>query len=94
MHKTPNVFPIVGGRKVDHLRGNIEALKLELTPEDIKEIEDAYPFDVGFPMNFLFQFVTNAQYNTNMDASDVGLTQAYAHIKVPKKPQPVPAHKE
>jgi len=53
MQKTPYVFPIVGGRRVDHLKGNIEALTLGLTDEDIKEIEGAHPFDIGFPMNFL-----------------------------------------
>ena len=50
MHKTPYVFPIVGGRKVEHLKGNVEALALELSKEDIEEIEGAAPFDVGFPM--------------------------------------------
>ncbi|KAJ3529942.1 hypothetical protein NM208_g9543 [Fusarium decemcellulare] len=53
MHKTPYVFPIVGGRKVDHLKGNIEALTLELTEEDIQEIDGAVEFDPGFPHNFL-----------------------------------------
>lgn len=53
MHKAPYVFPIVGGRKIDHLKGNIEALGLELSKEDIDEIEAATPFDVGFPLNFL-----------------------------------------
>lgn len=53
MKKTPYVFPIVGGRKIDHLKGNIEGLKLDLTEEDIKEIEDASPFDIGFPNSFL-----------------------------------------
>ena len=53
MHKTPYVFPIVGGRKVEHLRGNIEALTLELTEEDINEIDSAVEFDPGFPHNFL-----------------------------------------
>ena len=51
MHKAPYVFPIVGGRKLEHLKGNIEALTVELSPEDIKEIEDAAPFDKGFPYN-------------------------------------------
>jgi len=32
----------VGGRNVEHLKGNIEALKLRLSPEEIKEIESAY----------------------------------------------------
>lgn len=53
MHKSPYVFPIVGGRKVSHLKGNIEALGLELSDKDIEEIEGATPFDPGFPLNFL-----------------------------------------
>lgn len=44
------VFPIVGGRKVEHLKGNIEALSLTLSPEEITEIEGAYGFKFGFPM--------------------------------------------
>jgi len=53
MNKTPYVFPIVGGRKVEHLKGNIEGLTLELSEEDIKAIEDAHPFEFGFPHSFL-----------------------------------------
>ncbi|KAI1853397.1 hypothetical protein JX265_000107 [Neoarthrinium moseri] len=54
MHKTPYVFPIVGGRTIDHLKGNIEALTLELSEQDIQEIEGAEKFDIGFPANFLW----------------------------------------
>lgn len=53
MHKAPYVFPIVGGRKVEHLKGNIEALRLELSEDDVEEIETGYEFDVGFPYDFL-----------------------------------------
>jgi aryl-alcohol dehydrogenase-like predicted oxidoreductase len=53
MQKTPYVFPIIGGRNIEHLKGNIEALTLELSEEDIKEIDDANAFDIGFPQNFL-----------------------------------------
>jgi aryl-alcohol dehydrogenase-like predicted oxidoreductase len=53
MHKTPYVFPIVGGRKVDHLKGSIAGLKVSLTDEDMQNIESAYPFDFGFPHTFL-----------------------------------------
>jgi len=53
MHKTPYVFPIVGGAKVEYLKGNIEALNLKLSAEDIAEIEGAVPFDLGFPMNMI-----------------------------------------
>jgi hypothetical protein len=53
MQKTPYVFPIVGGRKIEHLKGNIEGLTIQLSAEDIKEIEDANEFDIGFPLGFL-----------------------------------------
>jgi hypothetical protein len=52
MHKTPYVFPILGGRKLEHLKSNIEALNLELTKQDMDMIENAAPFDIGFPMWF------------------------------------------
>lgn len=54
MHKAPYVFPIVGGRKVEHLKGNIAALGVELSQDEIDEIEDTEPFDPGFPNSFLF----------------------------------------
>jgi aryl-alcohol dehydrogenase-like predicted oxidoreductase len=53
MAKAPYVFPIVGGRKVEHLKGNIEALSLKLSAEDVREIEKGYIFDPGFPHTFL-----------------------------------------
>ena len=52
MQKAPYVFPIVGGRKIEHLKGNVEALGLKLEKEDFEEIEKAWPFDVGFPNSF------------------------------------------
>lgn len=55
MHKTPYVFPIVGGRTIEHLKGNIEALKVRLSEEDMEEIEGTLPFDHGFPLSFLFR---------------------------------------
>lgn len=53
MAKAPNVFPIVGGRKVEHLHDNIKALEIKLTPEQIEYLESAKPFDIGFPNNFI-----------------------------------------
>jgi aryl-alcohol dehydrogenase-like predicted oxidoreductase len=51
--KAPNVFPIVGGRKVEHLQDNIQALSIKLTTEQIDYLESVRPFDVGFPSNFI-----------------------------------------
>lgn len=53
MQKTPYVFPIVGQRKVEHLKGSIAGLVVSLTKDEIKEVEAAYEFDHGFPHTFL-----------------------------------------
>lgn len=78
MHKTTHVFPIVGSTKAEHLSSNIEALGIELTPEDIKEIEQAYPFDHGFPHTFLsgshFEG-ENVESRQVHGPQDVGLTK-------------------
>lgn len=71
------IAKIVGGRKIEHLKGNIEALSIRLSPEEIQEIEDVTPFDVGFPMNMLFM---GQKYNTNLGASDLFLTKLVTHL--------------
>ena len=43
------MFPIIGGRKVEQLKENLVALDIPLTPEQVKRIESAAPFDPGFP---------------------------------------------
>lgn len=80
MHKAPYTFPILGGRKVEHLKGNIEALALELTDDEIKEIEDAEPFDVGFPLKFLFE-MGGERYRSDMTAGDLQLINTNARIE-------------
>lgn len=55
MHKAPYVFPVVGIRKPEHLQGSIEAVGIELSEEDIKDIESAAPFALGFPHNMLWR---------------------------------------
>ena len=57
MHKAPRVFPIIGGRKVEHLHQNIEALSISLTPTQVKALDDIVPFDKGFPYSI---FVSKA----------------------------------
>ena len=49
MQKTPYVFPVIGGRKVEHLMANLEALEISLSDEHIKYLESVVPFDPGFP---------------------------------------------
>lgn len=49
MQKFPYVFPTVGGRKVEHLLANLEALDISLSPEQIKFLDGVVPFEKGFP---------------------------------------------
>jgi len=49
MHKAPYVFPLVGGRKVEHLEDNIKALSISLTDKQVEFLESQVPFDPGFP---------------------------------------------
>ncbi|KAK0635977.1 aryl-alcohol dehydrogenase AAD14 [Bombardia bombarda] len=48
-----NVFPVVGGRKVEQLRDNIAALSVRLTDEQVRELEGVRAFDMGFPHTFI-----------------------------------------
>ncbi|KAK1750903.1 Norsolorinic acid reductase [Echria macrotheca] len=84
--KAPYVFPIVGGRTVEHLKGNIEALTLKLSDEDIKEIEGAAPFDVGFPYNFMYG---PSMPDIPGQVSLLGLNGTLEHV-----PEPKPAARE
>ncbi|KAJ7443187.1 NADP-dependent oxidoreductase domain-containing protein [Mycena galericulata] len=49
MQKVPYCFPIIGGRKIEHLLSNIEALDISLSAEQIEFLENVFPFDAGFP---------------------------------------------
>ncbi|KAE9397888.1 Aldo/keto reductase [Gymnopus androsaceus JB14] len=51
MYKSPYVFPIIGGRKVEHLKANLKALDIVLTEEHIQFLDSIVPFDPGFPHN-------------------------------------------
>ncbi|CAI4050868.1 hypothetical protein SUVZ_14G0050 [Saccharomyces uvarum] len=53
--KAKSVFPLIGGRKIEHLKQNIEALSIKLTPEQIEHLESVVPFEIGFPSNFIGQ---------------------------------------
>lgn len=80
-HKAPYVFPIVGGRKVSHLKDNIEGLGIELTDEEISEIEGVEPFDPGFPYSMLFP----QPYSSNKSTSDIFLVTSNTPLEAQPK---------
>ena len=94
MHKAPNVYPIVGGRSVKHLKSNIEALAITLTDEEMDEIDAAVPFDVGFPMSMLFGFPQPTTYNTRMTTRDIQLVNSAGTVDTVQKTRPPPVHTE
>ncbi|BEJ16857.1 hypothetical protein CspHIS471_0602580 [Cutaneotrichosporon sp. HIS471] len=49
MAKYPWTYPIVGGRKVEHLVANIGALEISLSPAQVQAIDTALPFEYGGP---------------------------------------------
>ncbi|QKX60189.1 uncharacterized protein TRUGW13939_07332 [Talaromyces rugulosus] len=51
--KAPRVFPLVGGRKIEHLKGNIQALDINLTPQQVEYLESVQQFEPGFPHNLI-----------------------------------------
>ncbi|KZF19348.1 Aldo/keto reductase [Xylona heveae TC161] len=84
MHKTPYVFPIVGGRNIKHLKGNIEALGIVLSEEEINEIEEASPFDPGFPHTFLSLGGSHKAAYTAKDVGFIGLATHMDYVDDPK----------
>ena len=61
MQKVPYVFPVVGGRKPEHLLDNIKALDIALSDAHIKKIEEAAPFYKG---NMYLYFVCAVSTDT------------------------------
>lgn len=51
--KVPYVFPLIGGRRVEYLYDNIQALSIRLSEEQIRFLESVKPLDVGYPQNML-----------------------------------------
>lgn len=87
MHKAPYTFPIVGGRKVEHLKSNIQALGLRLSPGEITEIESGYNFQIGFPHNLLFP--SNKML---LGPQDNIFNQRFGVFDYVEKPKAIPPH--
>ncbi|EIN08741.1 Aldo/keto reductase [Punctularia strigosozonata HHB-11173 SS5] len=78
MQKTPHVFPIVGGRKVEHLHQNIEALDIALKPEHVEYLESIVPFDPGFPTTMIGDGTNYPRF-----------VAAIAHLDRDPRPEPI-----
>lgn len=93
-NKSPYVFPIVGGRKIEHLKSNIEALSIELTDEEIDEIDAAVPFEHGYPLNFIFEYGGGPKYNMRMGPGDIHYLRSEGALDTVPRSKPPKPHKE
>lgn len=92
LHKAPYVFPLVGGRKVEHILGNVEALKIDLLDDEIAKIESAHRFDPGFPHSFLSGSLFGAETDIPMvpqGPQDVWLTKIAGTFDWVQNPTPI-----
>lgn len=89
--KVPYVFPIIGGRKVEHIHGSIDGLKVKLTEEDLKEVEQGYHFDPGFPHSFLSgtMFDPETEPRGATAPQDVWLTKSHGTVDYVEKPKAI-----
>lgn len=53
MTRSRKVHPILGARRTEQLLDNLAATQLDLPAEAISRLEDAAPFDPGFPTTFI-----------------------------------------
>lgn len=79
--KAPYIFPVIGGRKIEHMKANIDALGLELTEVEIEKIENAVPFDFGYPQTFL------GGPGGARESGDVWMTRRLGHFDWVAEPQ-------
>lgn len=54
-HHHRALLPILGARTADQLRANLDAATLRLPDDAVRALEDAVPFERGFPADFIAQ---------------------------------------
>ncbi|OJJ98575.1 hypothetical protein ASPACDRAFT_122437 [Aspergillus aculeatus ATCC 16872] len=90
IHKAPYVFPIVGARKVDHLQGSINGLRVQLSEQEVEHIESAYEFDHGFPHTFLSgTMFDHSRPRTAYHAKDVSMNAQFGPMDWVDSPRPI-----
>ena len=92
MHKYPYVFLTVGGKQVEQLHGNIEGLGVELSDQEVDEIDAAVPLDIGFPMSMLLEY-DGDKYYSRMTSKNVFSLRPAVNLDIVPKKRPPPVHK-
>ncbi|KAI2828005.1 hypothetical protein CBS147343_5769 [Aspergillus niger] len=90
MQKSVYVFPIIGCRKIDHIKGSIASLNVILTDEEMEKVDAAYPFDFGFPHTFLSgSMLDHSTPRMAEKPGDVWLTKAMGKFDWVEQTKPI-----
>lgn len=74
------IIPILGARSLKHIQENLACLNFELTAEELQQLSDASPIDLGFPRSFLEDdFVRGLIFGDTLDRIDY----RRASLKIP-----------
>lgn len=87
LHKAPYVFPLIGCRTLEHVKGTVNALDVRLSQQEIEEIEAVHSFDPGFPHNFLSGSLFGGEPKVPSGPQDVWLTNVlgvFDYVEAPK----------
>jgi aryl-alcohol dehydrogenase-like predicted oxidoreductase len=65
------VIPIIGARKVSHLEDNLQCVDVNLSTEQIKQLDEVSQIELGFPHDFFkADMVRNFVYNGTFELID------------------------
>jgi hypothetical protein len=87
LSKIPYVFPVIGGRKLEDIQGNVKALDVVLTDEELDGIDNEEDFDIGFPFNLIYEFHGTQKYNSRMTSKDMPLVKSASYLEEPEAPK-------
>lgn len=66
--QSKGVIPIVGARKVSHVEDNLKCVEIELSAEQIQQLDEVSQIELGFPHEFFkADMVRNFVYNDTFD---------------------------
>lgn len=81
------MFPIIGARKVEHVKAFNDSLSIALTQEDLDSVDGAVPFNPLFPMTFLYEFGADRKYSLSLTAADNFMYRMAAQMDHPEHQQ-------
>lgn len=68
-------IPIVGARKLSHVKDNLQAVDFTLTPEQIERLNKASSFDPPFPHNFVTPQLINSVVDGETEIEEAQLVK-------------------